>query len=180
MIFNREPRLLPFWQNASAATPEGTSSPENAPLIATVRIIGNLRRTTDSNSKPDIPGILRSDKRISGTPPWCISANAENPWPALRTPYPISVSTWEREIRIEDSSSTMSRLPFALSMSRPRQVVLHPGVGASVPFRRITMLFNFGQDRQEIIWCLRVTFLLSPICPVFRHSLLAPGRAESH
>ena len=34
--------------------------------MAITRIAGNLRRTTGRNSKPDMPGMLRSERRMSG------------------------------------------------------------------------------------------------------------------
>ena len=57
---------------------------ENAPLIAITLIEGKRRRTTESNSKPDMPGMLRSERMISGTS-FRISTSAENPSWADRT-----------------------------------------------------------------------------------------------
>jgi hypothetical protein len=44
-----------------------TSLFRHAPLIATVKISGKRRRTTQSSSKPDMWGILRSEIIRSGT-----------------------------------------------------------------------------------------------------------------
>ena len=77
---------------ASATTLEGTSPSENKLLIATVWMAGNRLRTTRSNSKPDMPGMFRSERRTSGTS-LRISPKAEKPPSAIRTLYPILAST---------------------------------------------------------------------------------------
>ncbi len=73
-------------------------SPENAPLIAITRIPGNRRRTTERNSKPDMPGMFRSERMMSGIS--CrISDKAEKPSSAERTLYPNSVKMCDSDIR---------------------------------------------------------------------------------
>ena len=75
--------------------------------MAIVRIAGKRRWITESNSKPDIPGIFRSERSSSGTS-FYISRNAEIPSSAVRTLYPISLSTWDSNSRMEVLSSTIS------------------------------------------------------------------------
>jgi hypothetical protein len=81
MICNKDPRSVPFSWKASATTPGGTPSPENVPLMAITRITGNLRRTTESNSKPDMPSMLRSERRMSGTSLRISRAQRSHPQP---------------------------------------------------------------------------------------------------
>ena len=49
-------------------------------------IAGNRQRTTERNSNPDMPGMLRSERIISGIS-FRISINAESPSSATRTEY---------------------------------------------------------------------------------------------
>jgi hypothetical protein len=116
MIFKSSLVLLPFGKNASAATPEGTTLPEYAPLIAIFWIEGNLRQITESNSKPDMPGMLRSVIRMSGISSR-IARNAEKPSTADRTWYPSCVRISAIDIRIEGSSSTMRILAVVSGIS---------------------------------------------------------------
>jgi hypothetical protein len=58
--------------------------PVNEPLMAIVRIAGKRRRITESNSNPDILGMLRSERISLGTS-FRISRNAHNPSSAERT-----------------------------------------------------------------------------------------------
>lgn len=86
--------------------------------MAIVRIAGNRRRTTESNSKPDIFGILRSERSNSGTS-FRISRNAEKPSSAERARYPLSVSASDSDNRTVGSSSTMSSVAGVAGIFHP-------------------------------------------------------------
>ncbi len=109
--------------------------------MAIVWIPGNWLRIVDSNSKPDIPGMLRSVRMMSGIS--CrISCNAENPSEAVRTRYPISMRTCDIDVLIEGSSSTMRSPTFASCISHPLtaslrglEKVFHGSNYESVQFR---------------------------------------------
>ena len=58
-----------------------------SPLIAIVGMWGNLRRTIESSSNPDIPGILKSVRMMSGRTSRRI-LRATNPSSAARTENP--------------------------------------------------------------------------------------------
>src|ERR1035438_1444484 len=100
--------------------------------MAMVWTEGNRRRTTESSSKPDMRGMLRSERTMSGISVR-ISANAEKPSSAVRTQYPISVSKHDNDVRIEDSSSTMSSFNFVSGISNPT-VTFIKGIGVSMGF----------------------------------------------
>ena len=106
IAFKRTATPLPFGKNASAVTPSGTCCPQNAPLMAITRTIGNWRRMRGSNSEPDMPGMLRSDSRISGTSS-LISTRAAKPSAAHRTRCPSILRISAREVRTNSSSSTI-------------------------------------------------------------------------
>jgi hypothetical protein len=72
---------------------------------------GNRRRTTESSSKPDIPGIFRSERIMSGIS-FLMASNAEKPFGATRTAYPRAVNMIDRFPQIDASSSTTRRLAF--------------------------------------------------------------------
>jgi len=90
--------------------------------MAIARIEGNWRRTMLSSSKPDMPGICRSETRISGTSRW-IWANADKPSAAVRTVYPFLARICDSTIRVDDASLTRSRLAAVFG-------VLHLGPGS--------------------------------------------------
>jgi len=86
--------------------------PLKDPLVAITMIAGKRHLTWDRSSRPDMPGIVRSDMRISGLS-WRIAFNAEFPSSAERTEYPNSVSTSEIDVRILCwSSTTRTLLPM--------------------------------------------------------------------
>jgi hypothetical protein len=113
----------PLAKKASARTPAGTALDEYAPLAATTMMLGNLRRTTDSSSKPDISGMLRSDRITSGI--CCFSCNrASKPSVAVETSYPAASSTVENVKRTVTSSSTIrTRVLEGFGMNTPQNVV---------------------------------------------------------
>ena len=80
--------------------------------MAITWIAGNKLLTFISNSNPDMPGITRSERRISGFW-WRISRNAECPSSAHRTEYPNDSRTSDIEVRIHSLSST-TRTDFPL------------------------------------------------------------------
>jgi hypothetical protein len=83
--------------------------------MAITGIAGNRERTTESNSNPDMPGMLRSERRISGISVRN-SRSAENPSWAHRTRYPISASVSDIDDLIVGSSSTMRSLSLVLGI----------------------------------------------------------------
>lgn len=60
MSVPRSSHWPPTLDVAKAAIPGGISWPGNAPLMAITWTAGKRPRTSKRNSKPDIPGILRS------------------------------------------------------------------------------------------------------------------------
>src|SRR5580692_8495909 len=86
---------------------------ENAPLMATTRMEGNLRRTIERNWTPGMPGGLMSDRRTSGSS-FSISDSAEDPSLTDRTVNPSSEKCCDKTARIEMSSSTIKSV-FGMS-----------------------------------------------------------------
>src|ERR1035441_8020868 len=142
----------PFSKKASAATPGGRQVPENAPLIAIRWTAGSWSRTTERNSKLDMPGMLRSEMMMSGIS--CrISDSAEKPSAADLTQYPSVEKICERELRIETSSSTMRSFTLASGIVTFRKNQLqdstkHP---AHLQSRRVIVLTHaaFWSTGQE-------------------------------
>jgi len=121
--------------------------------MAIERISGNLRRTTESNSKPDMPGMFKSEIRISGT---CnrISRNAEKPSSAVRVLKPSSASACDNELRIEGSSSTMSNLAAEFGISH-LTIHLPREIRHKYPIQEIELLIKCEQGtlrRENRLW----------------------------
>src|SRR5512146_482283 len=98
----------PFLEwKASAITPPGTESPDRyAPLLAITEIWGNLRRKTDSSSKPDMCGMFRSEMMRSGKLGAFSCNRASRPFSAVLTTYPLARNKRAWLSRTDFSSST--------------------------------------------------------------------------
>src|SRR5438105_13629136 len=77
-----------------------------APLIAITEIWGKRRRSTERNSNPDILGIFRSERTMSGRVRLSCK-RASKPSSAMEVSYPSASRTIARLLRILDSSSTI-------------------------------------------------------------------------
>ncbi len=76
-----------FERNGPPAAQGAMLASMYSPLIAIVGMWGNLRRTIESSSNPDIPGILKSVRMMSGRTSRRI-LRATNPSSAARTENP--------------------------------------------------------------------------------------------